>query len=88
MYVSSVLKLPPGSSVLDVGSGYGGPARYLAERGISVTAMDFQEECHHFATRLTERCGLNHLVQHVCADFMNVSSHLSLVFISQHLLCV
>lgn len=51
------------SRVLDVCSGLGGPARYLASRiGCRVTGLDLTESRHRSAIRLTELVGLNHLV--------------------------
>ena len=49
--------------VLDVCSGMGGPARYLAHRiGCRVVGLDFTESRHLAAQRLTKRVGLDHLV--------------------------
>ena len=49
--------------VLDVCSGMGGPARYLALRtGCRVTGLDFTESRHRSAQRLTALVGLEHLV--------------------------
>ena len=68
----SSAKIRPGQRVLDVGSGLGGPARYLAHTlGCDVTAVELQNDVHHVAVDLTQRCGLEHKVHHVCADFLN-----------------
>jgi sarcosine/dimethylglycine N-methyltransferase len=49
--------------VLDVCSGMGGPARYLAGcLGCRVTGLDITESRHRSALRLTELVGLAHLV--------------------------
>jgi ubiquinone/menaquinone biosynthesis C-methylase UbiE len=49
--------------VLDVCSGMGGPARYLAHRfGCRVTGLDITQSRHEGAIRLTELVGLDHLV--------------------------
>ena len=49
--------------VLDVCSGMGGPARYLALRvGCRVVGLDFTESRHLAAQRLTKLVGLDHLV--------------------------
>jgi ubiquinone/menaquinone biosynthesis C-methylase UbiE len=49
--------------VLDVCSGMGGPARYLAHRlGCRVTGLDITESRHEAAVRLTALVGLEHLV--------------------------
>jgi sarcosine/dimethylglycine N-methyltransferase len=49
--------------VLDVCSGMGGPARYLAHRlGCRVTGLDITKSRHEGASRLTELVKLDHLV--------------------------
>ena len=49
--------------VLDVCSGIGGPARYLADRfGCRVTGLDITASRHRAAVRLTRMVGLGHLV--------------------------
>jgi ubiquinone/menaquinone biosynthesis C-methylase UbiE len=49
--------------VLDVCSGMGGPARYLAHRlGCRVTGLDITRSRHEAAVRLTAMVGLDHLV--------------------------
>lgn len=54
-----------GQRVLDVCSGMGGPARYLAHRvGCEVVGLDFTESRHRGAQRLTKLTGLDHLVSH------------------------
>jgi sarcosine/dimethylglycine N-methyltransferase len=51
------------SRVLDVCSGMGGPARYLAHRlGCRVTGLDITRSRHEGAFRLTRMVGLDHLV--------------------------
>jgi sarcosine/dimethylglycine N-methyltransferase len=53
----------PGCRVLDVCSGVGGPARYLAHRyGCRVTGLDITESRHEAAVRLTRLVGLDHAV--------------------------
>ena len=60
-----------GSSVLEIGSGLGGPSRYLAATsGAAVTALELQEDHHRMAVDLTRRCGLVDRVTHVCGDFL------------------
>jgi sarcosine/dimethylglycine N-methyltransferase len=52
------------SHVLDVCSGMGGPARYLAHRlGCRVTGLDITQSRHDGAIRLTGMVGLDHLVE-------------------------
>lgn len=63
------LGLDSTSHVLEIGSGIGGPARYLAhEAGCRVTALELQPSLHQIAARLTDRCGLSDRVTHVCGD--------------------
>ncbi|MGH3720699.1 MAG: class I SAM-dependent methyltransferase [Pseudonocardiaceae bacterium] len=58
------LDLRPGSRVLDVGSGLGGTARYLARvHAVEVTGLDLTEEYVHVAASLTRRAGLAKLVR-------------------------
>jgi SAM-dependent methyltransferase len=58
------LELRPALRVLDVGSGLGGTARYLARRhGVEVTGVDLTAEYVEVATSLTRRAGLAELVQ-------------------------
>lgn len=54
------LAFPPGAHILDVGSGIGGPARFLAATGdIRVTGLDLTDEFVTTARALTARCGLS-----------------------------
>lgn len=65
------LGLGPASRVLDIGSGLGGPARYLADRtGCAVTAMELQAELHEAGQRLTRRAGLVDRVAHLNGDIL------------------
>lgn len=63
------LGLGPASHVLDVGSGVGGPARFLAHTvGCRVTALELQASLHEIAVDLTRRSGLAGRVTHICGD--------------------
>jgi sarcosine/dimethylglycine N-methyltransferase len=63
------LKLGPDSRVLEIGSGIGGPARYLAHTtGCRVTAVELLESLHRVAADLTQRCGLSDRITHICGD--------------------
>jgi SAM-dependent methyltransferase len=54
------LRLDEGKHVLDVGSGIGGPARFMAATwGCRVTGIDLTAEFVAAARELTERCGLS-----------------------------
>lgn len=61
--------LGPGLSVLDVGGGFGGPARTLAaEFGCRVTSIDLTESYVRAAVMLTARLGLGAHVEHRIGD--------------------
>ena len=50
----------PGQHILDIGSGVGGPARFLAsEYGCRVTGIDLTQEFCDVAVMLTEKTGLD-----------------------------
>jgi len=69
---SDELALRSGSRVLDVGSGIGGPARYLAHVvGCHVSALELQTQIHDIASGLTKRCGLGEHVTHLCGDVLD-----------------
>ncbi|MFY9808296.1 MAG: class I SAM-dependent methyltransferase [Pseudonocardiaceae bacterium] len=58
------LEMRPGLRVLDVGSGLGGTARYLARRhAVEVTGVDLTAEYVQVAASLTQQTGLADLVQ-------------------------
>lgn len=53
------LALKPEMHLLDIGSGIGGPARYMADSfGCRVTGIDLTPDYVAVATSLTRRCGL------------------------------
>lgn len=61
-----------GARFLEIGSGFGGPARHIAVRtGARVTALELQPDQNALAAELTERCGLSNLVSHACGDFLD-----------------
>ncbi|MEM6577049.1 MAG: class I SAM-dependent methyltransferase [Pseudomonadota bacterium] len=60
-----------GDRVLEVGSGWGGCARYIAHAsGAHVTAVELQDDYHHVGNGLTGRAGLSDHVTHINADFL------------------
>ena len=60
------------SRVLEIGSGFGGPARHIAtSTGAKVTALELQPDQNSLAKELTQRCGLSNLVDHACGDFLS-----------------
>jgi ubiquinone/menaquinone biosynthesis C-methylase UbiE len=64
----------PGLRVLDVGGGFGGPARTLAvEFGCQVTVVDLTESYVRAATMLTARMGLDDRVSHHVGNALDLS---------------
>ncbi|KAF4682195.1 hypothetical protein FOZ60_010970 [Perkinsus olseni] len=67
--VISTLGLGPDVTVLDVGCGVGGPARYISYKsGCSVVGYDVQEGLIEVGRELTEAVGLASKVDLVCGD--------------------
>lgn len=70
--------------VLDLGSGLGGSARYLAHVfGCRVHGIDFSPERHRAAVRFTDLVGLNDRVTFCCDDLMTAqlpSEHFDVVW--------
>ncbi|MFT7573143.1 MAG: SAM-dependent methyltransferase [Paracoccaceae bacterium] len=59
--------------VLDIGAGYGGSARYLADRfGCKVTCLNLSETQNALNRTLTAEAGLTELVDVVYGDFENI----------------
>ena len=76
LHVADEAAVGPGSQILDVGSGSGGPALYLAERcGCHVTGVDINEHGVANATRLAQARGIG-----ARADFQRVDAHRPLPF--------
>lgn len=70
---ASFASLSSDCAVLDIGSGFGGPARLLAHRtGCSVIALELQEDIHAKAVELTKWCRLEDRVRHVCGDVLAI----------------
>ena len=60
-----------GDQWLEIGSGIGGPARYIADRSdVQVTALELQSDQNELAAKLTRRCALDTRVTHSCGDFL------------------
>ena len=75
-YAIRATGIDEGTPVLEIGSGLGGPARYLASSvRADVTALELQEDHHLMASSLTERCGLDDRVEHLCGDFLTHPWH-------------
>jgi MPBQ/MSBQ methyltransferase len=67
--LARLANLTPGMRVLDVGGGFGGPARTLAvEHGCRVTVVDLTESYVETGRWLTNRLGLGERVSHRVGD--------------------
>jgi len=72
--VIRLLGLNPESKVLDIGSGIGGPARYIAKMsGCDITGIELQEDLNTAAADLTRRVNLADKVRFVTGDFNELS---------------
>jgi sarcosine/dimethylglycine N-methyltransferase len=70
------LDLTPHMTALDVGSGFGGPARQIAgSTGCTVVGVDITPAYVDAAQSLTHAAGLDHLISFVCADIANLDRH-------------
>jgi SAM-dependent methyltransferase len=70
--LASAAGLGPSTRVLDLGSGVGGPARYLAVTfGCQVTGVDLSPDLVDAAIYLTARCGLSNRVTFQIGDALN-----------------
>ena len=68
----TTLNINSNDNVLEIGSGWGGPARYIADRtNAHVVALELQKEYHEVGLNLTKRCGLHNHVEHTCINFLN-----------------
>lgn len=71
--LASLAAIKKGDRVLDVGSGLGGPARYLAaEHGCDVTGIDLTAEYCDVANTLAQWVGLADRVKHRQADALEL----------------
>ena len=69
-HIAAKLLLRPGFRVLDIGSGWGGLALYLAaECGADVTGLTLSEEQHKVATRRAAAAGLSERVRFYLRDY-------------------
>lgn len=67
-----MLGVAPATEILEIGSGIGGPARYMAHAtGCKVTAVELQPDLSALSEQLTGRCGLAERVEHVCANVLD-----------------
>lgn len=71
--LATLARVAPGTRVLDVGGGLGGPARMLAaEYGCAVTVLDLTEAYCRTGELLTERAGLADRVSFRQGDALNL----------------
>jgi 2-polyprenyl-3-methyl-5-hydroxy-6-metoxy-1,4-benzoquinol methylase len=72
--IISTMSLTNTSTVLDVGSGFGGTARLLSTLShCQVTALELQEDIHDIATFLTKKCKLDDHIKHVTGDILDLN---------------
>ena len=70
---AKLARLTPDMTVLDIGCGIGGPARYFAAAfGCRVTGVDLTQEFVDVAAMLTQRCGMQDRVDFRCADAVDL----------------
>ena len=71
--LAEIAKLAPDLHVLDVGSGLGGSARYLAhEYGCRVTGIDLTEDYCRVATMLSQRLGMDNRTEFRTGSALNM----------------
>lgn len=81
-HVCRKLRLKPGDTVVEAGCGWGGLARYMAERhGARVRAYNISHEQVAFATQKAKEQGLSDRVQYFEDDYRNVTGDCD-VFVS------
>ncbi|MDB5366313.1 MAG: cyclopropane-fatty-acyl-phospholipid synthase [Rhodospirillales bacterium] len=69
-HIASKLLLKRGQRVLDIGSGWGGLALFLAEHyGVEVTGLTLSTEQHAYATERARRAGLSGRAQFKLQDY-------------------
>ncbi|MCC7272226.1 MAG: class I SAM-dependent methyltransferase [Alphaproteobacteria bacterium] len=69
-HLAAKLLLEPGQRVLDIGSGWGGLALYLAQTAdVDVTGLTLSEEQHKVANERARRAGLEHRVRFLLRDY-------------------
>jgi cyclopropane-fatty-acyl-phospholipid synthase len=75
-HIAAKLLIQPGQKVLDIGSGWGGLALYLAgECGAKVTGLTLSTEQHRVAVRRAAMAGLADRVEFCLRDYREESGH-------------
>ena len=73
-HIAAKLRLAPGQRVLDIGSGWGGLAIYLARAaGVRVTGVTLSKEQHRVSRRRAEEAGVSDLVEFHLRDYREVT---------------
>jgi sarcosine/dimethylglycine N-methyltransferase len=71
--ITKITAIDETTRILDLGAGYGGSARYLADRfGCRVTCLNLSETQNALNLKLTEDAGLSDRIRVVHGDFENV----------------
>jgi len=71
--MASKINLTPNTNLLDLGSGYGGAARYLAKKfGCQVTCLNLSETQNERNRRLNQKHGLEHAITVIEGNFENI----------------
>lgn len=71
--LAAMIDISKGMNLLDIGSGVGGPTRYLAAtHGCHATGIDLTEVFCRTATALSERCGLAELTAYHHGNALNM----------------
>jgi cyclopropane fatty-acyl-phospholipid synthase-like methyltransferase len=69
-----ILGLTENAHVLDIGSGVGGPARYISHKtGCQVTGVELQNALNEMAIELTQRVGLSNKVKFITGNILDVT---------------
>ena len=73
--IAAKLNLKPGMKVLDIGSGWGGLAQYLAEvADVEVTGVTLSVEQHALATERAKAAGLDGKVRFLLQDYRQLTT--------------
>ena len=73
--IAAKLNLKPGMKVLDIGSGWGGLARYLARvADVDVTGVTLSKEQYALAVETTKAAGLDGAVRFELEDYRNLTA--------------
>jgi cyclopropane fatty-acyl-phospholipid synthase-like methyltransferase len=73
-HAASELRLQPGQTVLDIGSGYSSTGRYLHDKyGVDVVGIELQSNLHSIAQKINEKTGMEKHVWSINADFLTLT---------------